>query len=121
VHQWLGDSRGRWEGDTLVIETTNYSGRTQIPGTPAGLVLTTAARVTERIERTGPDTLRYAFTVSDPNNWDRPWSGEYPLTRIEGMRFEYACQEGNYGMANTLNGARVAEREAAEKAAKASH
>jgi hypothetical protein len=118
VKQWLGDSRGHYEGDTLVIETTNYSGRTQVPGTPQGLLLTPAARVIERIDRSGPDTLRYRFTVEDPNLWDRPWSAEYPLTRIEGMRFEYACQEGNYGMTNTLNGARVADRLAAEKAAK---
>ena len=117
VKQWLGDSRGHWDGDTLVIETTNYSGRTQIPGTPPGLLLTSAARVIERIDRSGADTLRYRFTVEDPNLWDRPWSAEYPLTRIEGMRFEYACQEGNYGMANTLNGARVADRAAADKAA----
>jgi hypothetical protein len=118
VKQWLGDSRGHWDGDTLVIETTNYSGRTQIPGTPQGLLLTSAARVTERIDRTGADTLRYRFTVEDPNLWDRPWSAEYPLVRIDGMRFEYACQEGNYGMANTLSGARAADRAAAEKAAK---
>jgi hypothetical protein len=121
VKQWLGDSRGHWDGDTLVIETTNYSGRTQVPGTPQGLLLTSAARVTERIDRAGADTLRYRFTVEDPNLWDRPWSAEYPLVRIDGMRFEYACQEGNYGMTNTLNGARVAERAAAEKAAKGAH
>jgi hypothetical protein len=121
VKQWLGDSRGHWDGDTLVIETTNYSGRTQVPGTPQGLLLTSAARVTERIDRAGADTLRYRFTVEDPNLWDRAWSAEYPLTRIEGMRFEYACQEGNYGMTNTLNGARVADRAAADKAASAAH
>jgi len=119
VKQWLGDSRGHWDGDTLVIETTNYSGRTQVPGTPQGLLLTSAARVTERVERSGADTLRYRFTVEDPNLWDHPWSAEYPLVRIEGMRFEYACQEGNYGMANTLSGARAADRAAAEKTTKA--
>ena len=118
VKQWLGDSRGHWEGDTLVIETTNYSGRTQAPG-GQGLLFTSGARVTERIDRTAADTLRYRFTVEDPNLWERPWSAEYPLVRIDGMRFEYACQEGNYGMANTLSGARVADRAAAEKAAKA--
>ena len=121
VGQWLGDSRGHWEGDTLVIETTNYSARTQVSGTTPGLLLTQDARVTERIERTDTDTLRYRFTVEDPNLWDRSWSGEYPLTRIEGLRFEYACQEGNYGMRNTLSGARATERAAAEKAAQAAH
>jgi hypothetical protein len=113
VKQWLGDSRGHWDGNTLVIETTNYTGRTQVPGTPAGLLLTPDARVTEYIERTGADTLRYRFTVEDKNLWDRSWTAEYPLVRIDGMRFEYACQEGNYGLANTLSGARVKEREAA--------
>jgi len=113
VKQWLGDSRGHWEGNTLVIETTNYTGRTQVPGTPAGLLLTPDAHVTEYIERTGADTLRYRFTVEDKNLWDRSWTAEYPLVRIDGMRFEYACQEGNYGLANTLSGARAKEREAA--------
>jgi len=113
VKQWLGDSRGHWDGNTLVIETTNYTGRTQVPGTPAGLLLTLDARVTEYLERTGADTLHYRFTVEDKNLWDRSWTAEYPLVRIDGMRFEYACQEGNYGLANTLSGARVKEREAA--------
>jgi hypothetical protein len=113
VKQWLGDSRGHYQGNTLVIETTNYTGRTQVSGTPAGLLLTPDAHVTERIERTGADTLRYRFTVEDKNLWDRSWTAEYPLVRIDGMRFEYACQEGNYGLANTLSGARAKEREAA--------
>jgi hypothetical protein len=118
VKQWLGDSRGHWDGNTLVIETTNYTGRTQVPGTPQGLLLTPDARVTEYFERTGADTLRYRFTVEDKNLWDRSWTAEYPLARIDGLRFEYACQEGNYGLANTLSGARAKEREAAAQGTK---
>jgi hypothetical protein len=118
VKQWLGDSRGHWDGNTLVIETTNFTGRTQVPGTPQGLLLTPDARVTEYFERTGADTLRYRFTVDDKNLWDRSWTAEYPLVRIDGLRFEYACQEGNYGLANTLSGARAKEREAAAQGAK---
>ena len=82
IRQWNGDSRGHWDGNTLVVETTNYTGRTQVPGTPAGLLLTPDARVTEYLERTGADTLRYRFTVEDKNLWDRSWTAEYPLARI---------------------------------------
>ena len=116
VRQWLGDSRGRWEGTTLIVETTNYTGRTGVRGSTPNLLLSEAARVTERFERTGEGTIRYQFTVEDPNTWDRPWSGEYAMTRIEGPMFEYACHEGNYGLANTLSGARAEERAAAEAA-----
>jgi hypothetical protein len=116
VRQWLGDSRGRWEGDTLVVETANYTGETGIRGSVPNLRLSTDARVIERFERTGEDTIRYRFTVEDPNTWGRPWSAEYPMTRIEGPMFEYACHEGNYGIVNTLNGARAEERAAAEAA-----
>jgi hypothetical protein len=82
------------------------------------VLLTPDARVVERFDLVGPDTIRYRFTVEDKNVWDRPWSAEYPMIRIEGIRFEYACQEGNYGMANVLSGARAKEREAAEAAKK---
>jgi hypothetical protein len=114
IRQWVGDSRGHWEGDTLVVETTNYTGRTGARGRVPNLTLSQKARVTERIERTGEDTLLYRFTVEDPETWERPWSGEYPFQRIEGEMFEYACHEGNYGIANILSGARADERAARE-------
>jgi len=115
VPQWLGSSRGRWEGDTLVVETTNFTGRTGVRG---GNVLSANARVTERLTRTRDDTVLYQFTVDDPETWTEPWSGEYPLTKIDGPMFEYACHEGNYGLANNLSGARAEERAAAEAAEK---
>jgi hypothetical protein len=113
--QWLGSSRGRWEGDTLVVETTNFTGRTGVRG---GNLLSDNARVTERFTRTGDSTILYQFTVDDPKTWTQPWSGEYPLTKIEGPMFEYACHEGNYGLANNLSGARAEERAAAKAAGK---
>jgi hypothetical protein len=120
VRQWLGDSRGRWEDNTLVVETTNYTGRTGVRASVPNLRFSENARVIERFERTAEDTIRYQFTVEDPNTWDRSWSAEYPMTRIEGPMFEYACHEGNYGLVNTLNGARAEERAAAEAAKGAS-
>jgi hypothetical protein len=111
VRQLLGDSRGHWEGDTLVVETTNFTDRTAFRGSSEDL------KVIERFTRTGPNTILYQFTVSDPKTWDQPWSAELPMTAIEGPIYEYACHEANYGMANNLKGARVAEEEAAKKAA----
>jgi hypothetical protein len=119
VPQWLGDSRGHWEGDTLVIETTNFTGRTQIRGMTPGLLLSEATRVTERFQRADENSIQYEFTVEDPNTWAQPWTASYRMQRIEGPMFEYACQEGNYGMRNTLSGARAADRAAAEAAGKA--
>ena len=113
VGQWLGDSHGRWEGDTLVVETTSFSGMTGARGGVPNLRLSRDARVTERFERTGPETITYQFTVEDPSTYERPWSGEYPMTAVEGPFYEYACHEGNYGIANILSGARADEREAA--------
>lgn len=110
IPQYLGSSRGHWEGDTLVVESTNFSGETGIRGSAP---LSTDARVTERFTRTGENTLLYQFTVDDPNVWERPWSGEYPMAKIDGPMFEYACHEGNYGLANNLSGARAEEQAAA--------
>ncbi|HEY8521868.1 MAG TPA: hypothetical protein VIN61_17485 [Gammaproteobacteria bacterium] len=118
IRQWLGDSRGRYEGDALVIETTNFTGKSNIRGMPPGALLSRDARVTERFERVDDDRLLYRATVEDPFNWAVPWTIEYPLARIEGPMFEYACHEGNYGLANTLSGARAEERAAAEAARK---
>jgi hypothetical protein len=111
VRQWYGDSRGRWEGNTLVIDTTNFSDLNPFPGAQN-------LHVTERLTRVADDTILYQFTVDDPGMWTKPWSGELPITKISGQLYEYACNEANYGLENTLRGARVAEAEAAQKAAK---
>jgi hypothetical protein len=113
IPQWLGSSRGRWEGDTLVVETTDFSGKTG----RGDLTLSPTARVTERLTLTDANTILYQFTVDDPKTWTQPWSGEYPMTRIDGPMFEYACHEGNYGLAHNLSGARAEEKAAAEAAA----
>ncbi len=110
IRRWNGDSRGRWEGDTLVVDTTNFNDKTAFQGSTAAL------HVVERFTRTSADTIRYQFTVEDPTTWTRPWSAEIPMTETQGPLYEYACHEGNYGMANTMRGARVADKEAQEKA-----
>jgi hypothetical protein len=111
VRQWMGDSVGHWEGNTLVIDTTNFTDR--IPFEDAQNV-----HVVERLTRVDADTILYQFTVEDPGMWTKPWSGELPITKIDGQLYEYACHEANYGLENTLRGARVAEAEAAKKVAK---
>jgi hypothetical protein len=102
VRQWFGDSRGRWEGDTLVVETTNFKG--QFFGRMASA--DENLHVTERFTLTAPDLLLYQFTVDDPTAWTGTWTGEIPLTRIDGLLYEYACHEGNRGMQNILRAAR---------------
>ncbi len=109
VDQWLGDSRGRWEGDTLVVETMNFTGKTNFRGSGENL------RVVERFTRVDEDTLLYRFTVDDPRSFTKPWSGEIPMKKAPGPVFEYACHEGNLSMENILRAAR-AEEKAAEKA-----
>jgi hypothetical protein len=112
--QWNGTSVGRWEGDTLVIETTGF--RPELAWRDSSENL----RVTERLTRIDEDTIEYAFTVEDPETWAAPWSGVYPLTEmVDAVLFEYACTEGNYGMANILSGARATEAEAAAETASA--
>jgi len=103
VRQWMGDSIGHWEGNTLVVDTTNFTDRTPFQGAQN-------LHVVERITRTDGDTILYQFTVEDPGMWTKPWSGEVPVKKIKGPLWEYACHEGNYGLENTLRGARVAER-----------
>ena len=107
--QFNGTSVGRWEGDTLVIETAGFHPDAAWRGSSEKM------RVTERIKRVDHDTLEYAFTVEDPETWAEPWGGVYPLTEMDTVLFEYACTEGNYGMANILSGERAAERAAAEQ------
>jgi hypothetical protein len=109
--QWTGDSRGRWEGDTLVVETINFRRETSLQGSTAD------TRVVERFTRVDNDTIKYEFTVSDPSSYIRPWSAMVPMSRIEGPLFEYACHEGNYALTNILAGARAKEKEKAEGSA----
>ena len=104
VRQWNGDSRGRWDGDTLVVETTNFSPQSNFRGSTEQLHLV------ERYTRVGPDTLNYEVTVTDATVWTRPWTVLLPLTRSEDAIFEYACHEGNYGMEGILSGHRAQER-----------
>jgi len=106
IRGYRGDSRGRWDGDTMVIETTNYSEKTAWRGASENM------KVVERLTMTSPMTIRYQFTVEDTTTWTRPWSGEYEMHRIEGPLFEYACHEGNYQLPSILKGARRAEEAA---------
>jgi hypothetical protein len=116
IVQYLGDSRGYWDGDTLVVETTNLSDQLHFDGQLHFSGTSKELHVTEKFTRTGDDSILYEFTVDDPQTWVRPWSGEIPIKRTEGPMFEFACHEGNYGLANTLSGARADERRAAEAA-----
>ena len=104
VREWMGDSRGHWEGDTLVVETTNFSDKTRFRGADENL------KLTERFTRVNPDTIQYEFTVNDPTAFTRPWTAQIPMTRSEGPIFEYACHEGNYAMFDMLAGARAEEK-----------
>ena len=108
--QWLGDSHGRWEGDTLVVEVTNFNGRAVYRNS------STAMKLTERFTRIGPETLMYEFTIDDPSTWTRPWTAMFTFEKDDDQYelVEYACHEGNYGMTNILNGARAQELAADE-------
>ena len=104
VRSWLGDSRGRWDGATLVVDTTNFNGNTNLRGADENLHLI------ERFTRLDPDTLLYEFTVDDPTAFTRPWSAALPMTKTSDRIFEYACHEGNYALVDILRGARYQER-----------
>jgi hypothetical protein len=112
VRQLQGDSVGHWEGDTLVVDTTNFTDRAPFRGASEKLHLV------ERFTRTAGDTVTYRFTVEDPTTWDKPWTAEIPMTRTKGPIYEFTCHEANYELPNILRGARVGEEEAAGKAAK---
>ena len=103
LRQWVGDSRARWEDDTLVVETTNFLRETSLGGSSANLHLV------ERFRRVDADTLLYEFTVSDPTSWARPWTAQVKMTKTDQPLYEYACHEGNYSMASSLSGARALE------------
>ena len=109
IRRWMGDSIGWWEGDTLVVDTTNFTDKTQFNGSSGQL------HVVERIKRVDANTLLYRFTIEDPATWDRAWTGEYPWKATEERLYEYACHEGNYAMTNMLKGARLKEAEDAAK------
>jgi hypothetical protein len=105
IRQWLGDSRGHWEGDTLVIETTNFHPARSVAGFPAENM-----KVVERLTRNTPDAIDYQFTVYDPTTWVQPWTAAVPITKTSGEIYEFACHEGNYGLMNILKGARAREK-----------
>ena len=105
IRQWMGDPRGHWEGDTLVVDTTNFTNKTTFRGSGENLHLI------ERFRRTAPDQLMYEFTVNDPESFTRPWTAQIPMAKAEGPLVEYACHEGNYAMEGILRGARKQEQE----------
>jgi hypothetical protein len=113
IKQWLGDSRGRWEGNTLVVETTNLRDVDQRNVAVFGT--TEKGKVIERFTRLGPDTMDYQISVDDPAWYTQSWTASIPMTKVEGPLYEYACHEGNYGLPNILSGHRQEEREAAQK------
>ena len=109
---WMGDSRGHWEGDTLVVETTNFDPRTSgIAVNGGGARISDALKVTERFTRVSAELLSYEMKIDDPKTWTRPWTMQYPLKLDHDYGFyEYACHEGNYAMFNILSGSRAAEK-----------
>jgi hypothetical protein len=112
IRQYMGSSRGRWDGDTLVVETTNLTDRTGVGANGRAIFHSGAMRLTERFTRVDENTLQYTVTIDDPVMWTRPWTMSFPLTRDStyGM-FEYACHEGNYGLRNILSGSRAEEQQ----------
>ena len=109
LRQWAGDSRGNWEGDTLVVETINFLRETSLQGSSAD------TRLVERFTRVDADTIKYEFTVTDATSFTQPWSAVMPLTRTQGPLYEYACHEGNYALPGILGGARVKDKADAGK------
>jgi len=106
VRQWMGDSIGRWEGDTLVVDTTNFTDKTRFRGSGQNL------HVVERFTRVDPGTILYRVTMDDPTTFTKPWTLEYPFLATRGPIYEYACHEGNYAMPDILGGARLSEKTA---------
>ena len=114
IRKWMGDSIGHWEGDTLVVDTTNFTDKTRFRGSTQNL------RVIERFTRVDANTILYKFTIDDPATFTKSWSGEYPLVAAgpQDQIYEYACHEANYALEGILRGARAQEKEAAAAAAK---
>lgn len=122
IPQWAGDSRGHWEGETLVVETTNLADKQDYFWQDAWKAARATTKVVERFTRVDAHTVDYSYTMEDPAMFTRPWTATFPLTSDQRSRgvtsggiYEYACHEGNYGLPGVLNGARVKEREAAGK------
>jgi hypothetical protein len=117
IQYLAGHSLGRWEGDTLVVDTTNFTDQTNFRGPPATtrqeISHTRKLHVVERFTRADKNTINYQFTVEDPATWTRSWSGEYAIRAFEGPIYEYACHEGNYGLANILRAQRLQDAKAA--------
>jgi hypothetical protein len=109
IRQWMGDSVGHWEGDTLVVDTTNFNDKTRFRGSTENL------HVIERFTRVDANTLLYRFTIEDPDTWARPWTGEFAWPLTKERIFEYACHEANYALGDVLRGARLREAEEAAK------
>lgn len=107
IRQWMGDSVGHWEGETLVVDIANFSSKTNFYGAEEQL------HIVERFRRDGPDRLVYQATIDDPSTFVQPWTFELPVMRVTGRIYEYACHEGNVSMANVLEGSRAKERQAA--------
>lgn len=112
IRQWMGDSRGHWENDTLVVDTTNFTGKTHFRGSDENLHLI------ERFTRTDANTILYQFTVDDPTAFTKPWTAELPMLRSPGMMYEFACHEGNFALEHILSIAREQEKAAAANAVK---
>jgi hypothetical protein len=104
IRSWQGDSRGRWDGNTLVVETTNFTDKTNVRGSGEQL------RLVERFTRADATTLLYEFTVDDPGSFTKPWTAILPLAKTDDQIYEYACHEANYAMAGILRGARVEKK-----------
>jgi hypothetical protein len=109
LRQWSGESRGHWDGDTLVIETTNFKQERGWRGATGNM------KLIERLTRVDPNTLEYKYTVIDPDTWTSPWTASIPLRLAEEPMYEYACHEGNYAMPHILSGQRAADKEEAAK------
>jgi hypothetical protein len=112
IRRWMGDSVGHWEGDTLVVDTTNFTDKTHYRGSDDKL------HVVERFTLTGADTIQYRFTIDDPTAFTKPWTGEIVMSRIAGPLYEYACHEANYSVSGMLSGARAEEKAEAGEALK---
>ena len=104
MRRWMGDSVGHWEGDTLVVDTTNFTDKTHFRGADRNL------HVVERFTRTGADSIQYRFTIDDPTAFTKPWTGEIMMSKEAGPVYEYACHEANYSVATMLSGARTQEK-----------
>ena len=112
IRQWRGDARGRWDGDTLVVESENFTDKTTFKGSGKNM------RLIERFTRVGPERLLYEYTIDDPESFTQSWSAAIPMKTTAEPMFEYACHEGNYSMLTMLEGARAADKAAQEPAKK---